>query len=198
MHPDTRLAITSDTAVTDWRQRRYPPIVKELAKRCWFDAEGNAEAAWRAMAASCQADMSGAYPTERVDMPSVNAIRRWARIDGWEDMLTAEVAADYPATYHHLTSRFIRMGGPAADALAEMIDPNYQPRKGDMVRADLIKFVVAILGIGTAGNRDGRATVDVQPVTTLVDINAMSPAELARYQRQRLLADHSPTKERGR
>ena len=148
-------SIRPETLPTDPRGLRHPPIVKELAFVCWIEANGNGERARRLLVEEFRKDTTGLLPQAEREWPSANTLRNWARTEGWEDQLVQHVAGSYKHLLTVYTARLLRMGAQALDGLDELMQPEHVPTKGDLVRADLVKFITTILGLGTAGAKGG-------------------------------------------
>ena len=179
------------------RGLRYPPIVKELAQVCWFEARGNGEKARRLMLVEFGKDQTGSYPATEQACPSANTIREWATSEGWSDAFTAGVARTYPQMLARYHARLIALGDQIVDGIDEMTSPDYEPKKEDKIRADMLKHASILLGIGTAGARGGRPDVTSDDGRRDDDPDGMTGNQRARRQHDRILARKAERRGKG-
>lgn len=183
--------IISDRLDRDRRGIRHPPIVRELAKACWFEAKGESGRAWQLVVEECRAGHLPELPTDPDLWPSRRAIERWANADGWHLQLAEHVHGTYPALMAAATARLVLQLPGSLDITARLTDSEYIPEKGDMLKLEAAKHVQTLAGLGTAGlQREGHVTINVQPRDAL-DISTMSPTELARHQRAQIEASRT-------
>lgn len=138
--------VPADPADLDARGVRHSALVRELAFACWVEANGNAERARRLLVAACERDQTGRLPQEEAAYPSANAIRRWARRDGWELQLIESIGAGYGHLLKLAAARLLQVHSQALDVLDEVTSPGYVPQKDDKVRVDAAKHVTTLMG----------------------------------------------------
>lgn len=155
----TAIDIISDRLDRDRRGIRHPPIVREMARACWFEAEGDSGRAWQLLVEECRSGALPDLPTDPSDWPSRRAIERWANADGWHLELAAHVGRNYPAIVAASNARLVMQIARSLDITARLTDPDYVPQKGDMLKLDAAKHVQTLAGLGTAGVKGGAPVI---------------------------------------
>lgn len=187
------LTIINDTPLRRDPGTRYNDTTQDMAFACWIRAKGNTRQAHAFLVVECRQDETGLLPLE-ADAPDLRTLQRWVHDHNWEALLVESIARRAGGLKELYQARLIALGGPALDTLDMLMDPDRPAQKGDFVKADLAKTVVTLLGLGTAGTKsDDVFAESTQEDAPVVDISAMTPTELARLQRQRLIAEAVPT-----
>lgn len=157
---DTQLVnIISDRLDRDRRGIRHPPIVRELAKACWFEANGDSGRAWQLLVEECRSGHLSELPADPELWPSRRAIERWANAEGWHLQLADYVDGHFPALMALAVSRLVLQLPGSLDITGRLNDPDYVPQKGDMLKLEAAKHVQTLVGLGTAGAKGGQVQV---------------------------------------
>ena len=176
--PLTATNIISDRLDRDRRGIRHPPIVRELAQACWYEANGDSGRAWSLLVEECRAGRFPELPSDPDLWPSRRAIERWANAEGWHLQLTNHVASRYQALLEAAAARLILQLPGSLDITGRLADPEYVPAKGDMLKLEAAKHIQTLVGLGTAGARGGAPALGRDQVQATEPANAVEANRL--------------------
>lgn len=160
---------------------RYSDEVKQTAFELWaFECDRNQRRTAARLAQFLE-------PGEQV--PTSQIIGHWVRTQGWDLKADQAIANLAPNLRARQLSRLVMLGNDALSTYAQVLTGEAEGEEKHTLQAKVAvaQSVLTLLGLGTAIGRGEAPKLSVQREEH-EDLSTLSPQELARRQRERLLA----------
>lgn len=158
---------------------RHSDVVKQTAFEVWaYECDRSP----RRTAARLRELLDGDTPA-----PSHQIVSAWSKSQSWDVRADEAIAGVAPNLRGRQLARLIVLGNEALSVFASVMSGEYDnlPAGALQARVNVASRSLELLGLGTAAARGGIPTITVPAAP--VDVENLTPVELARVQRERIL-----------